>query len=255
MLAIREAAGDAAGFDRLRAEREAFDLDAERALAGTELARAQATLVGLFATAVDPDKVIAVRADQVRQPVPPLATLLARAESTRGELLALAREAEAVEIAARAAARRSVPEPELVVGVKTSTAIGGDVGGVITIQASLPLFDRARPERARAAAQAVEAEARAEAFRLSLRAELAGLRSAVIQHRGALDRYRAATDASGEVEQIARASYDAGERGILELLDAYRTVAEARMRLAALERAAWEAEIELEYASGWETSS
>ena len=47
-------------------------------------------------------------------------------------------------------------------------------------------------------------------------------------------------------------SYDAGERGILELLDAYRIGSTARVRQAALDAAVRQAEIELEYVSGWE---
>ena len=47
-------------------------------------------------------------------------------------------------------------------------------------------------------------------------------------------------------------SYDAGERGILELLDAYRTGASARVRQSALDAAVRQAEIELEFVSGWE---
>jgi outer membrane protein TolC len=47
-------------------------------------------------------------------------------------------------------------------------------------------------------------------------------------------------------------SYDAGERGILELLDAYRSGASARVRSAALDAAVRQAEIELEFVSGWE---
>ena len=47
-------------------------------------------------------------------------------------------------------------------------------------------------------------------------------------------------------------SYDAGERGILELLDAYRSAATARIRQGALDAAARQAEIELEFVSGWE---
>ena len=54
ILAKREAAGDAAGFDRLRAEREVLDLDTDRAAAATDRARAQATLGGFFADPVDP---------------------------------------------------------------------------------------------------------------------------------------------------------------------------------------------------------
>jgi outer membrane protein TolC len=54
------------------------------------------------------------------------------------------------------------------------------------------------------------------------------------------------------LERIARVSYDAGERGILELLDAYRSGASARVRSAALDASVRQAEIELEFVSGWE---
>jgi cobalt-zinc-cadmium efflux system outer membrane protein len=57
---------------------------------------------------------------------------------------------------------------------------------------------------------------------------------------------------ASDIERIAQVSYDAGERGILELLDAYRTSSSARVRQAALDAAAREAEIELEFVSGWE---
>ena len=57
-----------------------------------------------------------------------------------------------------------------------------------------------------------------------------------------------------QIERIAQVSYDAGERGILELLDAYRIGASARIRLAALDLAVRQAEIELAFATGWEIS-
>src|SRR3989475_4192683 len=60
VLAKREAAGDAAGFDRLRAEREVLDLDADRASASTERARAQGAIASFFADAVDAPRIGAV---------------------------------------------------------------------------------------------------------------------------------------------------------------------------------------------------
>jgi outer membrane protein TolC len=57
---------------------------------------------------------------------------------------------------------------------------------------------------------------------------------------------------TAEIERIAQVSYEAGERGILDLLDAYRTSASARVRQAELDAAVREAEIELEFVSGWE---
>jgi cobalt-zinc-cadmium efflux system outer membrane protein len=255
VLAKREAAGDAAGFDRLRADREAFDVETDLAIAATDRVRAQSTLSGFFSDVADPSQIVASATIAAPAPVPALDALLERAESTRGELQALRHESEAAGFAARAADRRLVPEPEVVAGSKSSTAIGGDVGSVVTVHASIPLFDRARPERALAAARASEADARAMAFRQVLRGQAAALRSVVVERRDAAERYRTqAVGRASDIERIAQVSYDAGERGILELLDAYRIGASARVRQATLDLGVRQAEIELEFLTGWEAS-
>jgi cobalt-zinc-cadmium efflux system outer membrane protein len=149
-----------------------------------------------------------------------------------------------------------VPEPEIVAGTKSSTAGSGDIGSVVSVHASLPLFDRARPERAMATARVAQAEAQASAFRLALRGEVSALREAVVQRRAAADRYRAqASEGTTEIERIAQVSYDAGERGILELLDAFRLGTSGRVRQVALDLAVRQAEIELGFVTGWESSS
>jgi cobalt-zinc-cadmium efflux system outer membrane protein len=253
ILARREAAGDAAGFDRLRAEREVFDIDADRAAAATERARAQAVLAGFFADPVNPAAVAAVEASAMPAPLPPVDALIEKAESIRGELLALQKDVEAASLSRRAADRRRVPEPEVVAGTKSSTAGGSDIGSVLAVHASLPLFDRNRPERALADARARQAAARIEAFRITLRTEIGALHIAVIEGRETADRYRSgAVSDAGQIQRIAQVSYDAGERGILELLDAYRTGTSARVRQATLDAAVRQAEIELEFVSGWE---
>jgi outer membrane protein TolC len=48
------------------------------------------------------------------------------------------------------------------------------------------------------------------------------------------------------LRRIAQLSYDAGERGILELLDSYRIASDAWLRLADLDAAVAHAEIDLE---------
>ena len=253
LLAKREAAGDAAGFDRLRADREVLDIDTDRALAASDRARAQATVASFFSDATDPTRLVAVVASRAPVTPPSVDALLERAETARGELLALRREVDAARLAERAADRRRIPEPELVAGTKSSTAAGGDVGSVITAHATIPLFDRGRPERALAVARGAQAETRAAAFRTVLRGQIGALRAAVVDRRELADRYRAqAVNRADQIERIAQISYDAGERSILELLDAYRTGASARIRQAALDAAARQAEIELEFASGWE---
>lgn len=252
ILARREAAGDAAGFDRLRAEREVFDLDAESGTAAADRAEAQAILGGFISDGSSTGSVVAVRSPSPPEPLPSLDDLIARAEGMRGELLAFQKDAEAARLSERAAGRLVIPEPELVAGTKSSTA-GRDLGSVITVHVTVPLFDRSRPERALAQARAAQAESQADAFRSVLRAEVAALRAIVLQRREAADRHRAAIAQSADaLERIAQVSYDAGERGILELLDSLRSAATARVRQVALDLAVRQAELELEFASGWE---
>jgi cobalt-zinc-cadmium efflux system outer membrane protein len=101
--------------------------------------------------------------------------------------------------------------------------------------------------------RATQVQAQLEAFRVVLRADIAAARAAAVERRRAAEAYRAsASTNSGEVERIAQVSYDAGERGILELLDAFRISSSAGIRQAALDAAARDAEIELEFVSGWE---
>lgn len=265
VLAARERAGDAAGFDRLRAEREVLDVESDLVVASTERARAQATVAGFFGDRLDPSQIVAVDRPPIVAAVPTLEALLAQAEAARGALIAFQREADAARFAAQAADRRRLPEPEIFVGTKSSTAgSGGVTGGAVTIgagaigplvgvQAIVPLFDRARPERAMAAARAAQADSEAASFRAVLRGEVAALREAVLQRRAAAERYRVeGVSGAAQIERIAQVSYDAGERGILELLDAYRGSAAVRTQQAMLDAAVRQAEIALELVTGWE---
>lgn len=256
ILANREKVGDAAGFDRLRADREALDVDADVTTAEIDRLRAQAALVSFFPQSTGSTVVVAVREGSRRASIPSIDELMAKAESTRGELLAFRHDIEAARFAERAGERRAVPELAVAAGTKSSTALGGGVGSVITVYATLPLFDRGGPERAAALARSAQAQARMDGFRLALRAQIEMLRAAVFERRATADRYRAgAGSLVDQVEHIAQISYEAGERGILDLLDAYQSASNARLRQAALDAAVWQAEIELEFASGWEIPS
>ncbi|HEY5645706.1 MAG TPA: TolC family protein, partial [Pseudomonadales bacterium] len=181
VLANREAAGDAAGFDRLRAERELLEVETDRAVASTDRLRAQAILASFFDDMLDPSRIVAVSQPASTAPLPPLEALLEIAESARGDLVALRREIEAADFAARAARRRRIPEPAIVAGTKSSTVAGGGLGSIVAVQATIPLFDRARPERALAAARDAQARARLDALRLELRGQIASLRAAVME--------------------------------------------------------------------------
>jgi cobalt-zinc-cadmium efflux system outer membrane protein len=253
LLVRREEEGDAAGFDRLRAEREVLDVEASRAMATTERAQAQAILASFLPRPGDIGALEAVRPATPAAMLPTVDELMTRAASSRGALVAWSREADAAAFAEQAAGRRTVPEPEVVAGTKTSNAAGGDVGSIVSVHVAIPLFDRSRPERAAAQARGRQVRAEAELLRQTIRAQIGAWRAAVIERRLIADRHRLALGAgTDQIERIAQVSYEAGERGILELLDAYRTASSARLRQAELDAAVREAEIELEFVSGWE---
>ena len=166
---------------------------------------------------------------------------------------ALERDIAAARLAGRAAARSVVPEPEVVAGLKTSSAGEDQYGSVFSIVASIPLFDHARPEKAQAAARELLATAERDALRAEIASTVRGLHAAAEERRRAADSYRKeAVPRSDELRRIAQISYDAGERGILELLDAYRSAADARLRLAELDAVAAHADIDLELATAVE---
>jgi outer membrane protein, heavy metal efflux system len=256
VIGRRETAGEAAGFDRLRAEREVIDVEADRAAAAIDRAQAQGILASFFAAAPAVDAIDASRPEPsstVETRLPPVDELVATAERMRGEFAALQRELDAAAFLEQAAARRRVPEPEIVGGTKSSNAGTGDLGSIISVHVNVPLFDRGGPERAAAQARAAQLRAEAERLRLSVRTQIAAWRAAVVERRTIASSYRTASAAAAEqVGRIAQVSYEAGEGGILELLDAYRTTSTARVRQAALDAAVREAEIELEFVSGWE---
>jgi cobalt-zinc-cadmium efflux system outer membrane protein len=253
VLGRREAGGESAGFDRLRAEREVVEIEADRAAAATERVQAQGVLSSFFAAAPAPATIEAVAPAPPPAMLPPLEELVARAETARGELVALQRERDAAAFMEQAAGRRRIPEPEVVAGAKSSSAGAGDVGSILSVHLTVPLFDRGRPERAAAQARATQVRAEEEALRLGVRTAIGAWRAAVVERRTIADRYRTAVSARAEeIERIAQVSYDNGERGILELLDAYRTTSSARVRQSTLDAAVREAEIELEFVSGWE---
>jgi cobalt-zinc-cadmium efflux system outer membrane protein len=253
VLVKREAAGDAAGYDRLRAEREVLELEADLVSAAADRARAQARLAGFLPVGTDPTTLVADERVPAVPELPSLDALTERARQTRGEFLAIQKDFESARLSVEAAERRRIPEPELIAGTKSSSAAGGDLGSVFGVQAVIPLFDRGKPEKALAEVRASQATTRLEALRATTAADIAVARRAALDRRQAAERYRASTlTSTGEIERIAQVSYDAGERGILELLDAYRTSVSARLRQATLDAAAREAEVELEFISGWE---
>lgn len=253
-VAARERAGDAAGYDRLRVERDLIELEADREAVSAEVTRARGALASILLDVDDPASLVVAALPAARPPLPPVETLVTHAETTRGDLAALHHEQASAGLAARAADRRRIPEPEVVGGTKSaSPSVGGAVGSVIAVQATIPLFDKGRIDRAIAETRGRNAALHAEALVREIRADVRAVYATLIERRTAADRYRRAAAASaGELVRIATVAYEAGERGIFELVDAYRSVAQVQSRQLTLDAAVRYAEIELELVTGWE---
>ena len=254
VLRTREEEGEGSRFDRLRAEREAAEVDADLALADIDRRRAQAWLAAFFAEGTDPDGLAAAgRLDDYQ--VPPVPALAAgQLSEGRAEYRALGLEAERWGAEGRAARRLRLPSAQLTGGLKRSGVLGStDTGFVVAASVSVPLFNRGQAQAARAdAARArVEAERRTLAARIA--AEVHAASAAAIRARELADRYREdSVSRADELATIATAAYEEGEFGILELLDAHRVSLSAELRSLELSAAARRAAVELDRAAGRE---
>ncbi len=247
VIAARERAGEAAGYERLRIELEAAAVaDAfQGAVLDERQARAQALrLLGPQVAAL-PTLQGTLGAER---PLPEEAALRAGLETQRADLRALSLEASSAETARRVAGRSWIPEPTLQGGVQLLDAgqPGAGTGYVVGVALPLPLFDRGQGEAARAEARRELAEARRAALLHAAQSRLSGALEAVSGRRERLARHRAEVLARAEeLRRIAMAAYRGGSAELLVLVDAERASREARLTAIELAVAVVEAETDL----------
>lgn len=239
-----QAGGEVSGYDRRRLERERIGAEARLAAERGALVAAQRRLAGLLGVE---------RLDGVtlQRPVPPDipadAVLTARIEQ-RPDVAAVGKRIEAATLERQAAERWRVPLFDLTAGMKNTEAASGAILGA---GVSLPLFNRSHAELLRANAELAMLTAQRTLLVTRGRAEVGGLAEEARELRNAARLFREqALPTSERLTATAEAAYRAGEVGILELLDAYRTALDAEVEAAELEQRAREAEIELTRALG-----
>ena len=252
VLRTREEQGEGSRFDRLRAEREVAEVDADLALAHIDRRRAQARLAAFFAEGTDPDGLTAAGRldDYAATPVP--APAGDELPERRPEYLALGLEAERWGAEGRAARRLRLPSAQVTGGMKRSGVLGSmDTGFVFGASLSVPVFNRGQAQAARAAAAGARVEAERRSLAARIAAEVHAASAAAAGARELADRYRAdSVSRADELVAIATAAYEEGEFGILELLDAHRVSLSANLRSLELSAAARRAAIELDRATG-----
>ena len=247
----RQAAGDASGYDRGRLERERATFAARAAVEGANLARGRARLAGLLGLREAPG----VTGELLPAGAPLALDALDARLTGRPDLRALAEEAEAGALEARAGGRGLIPELTLSGGYKGSTVQDERLTGfAVGVAVPLPLFDRGQDEALRGHGRARAARARLALETDAAAAEVRGLHAQATALAEAARRFRAdALETSRRLVAIADAAYRGGELGILELVDAHRGALDAELLALELELTARRARLDLDLATGGTT--
>lgn len=244
----RVEAGDVAEVELIKGEAdyERFTLEVESARTGLNQAR-----IGLARALGNPTRSVQSCAGTAltRLPDVPEATLTKLSEDhPQAKVWEFAQDAAEAHVAA--AESRRWPNPTLGVGYRHYAFTDQDTVDV-SLEFELPLFDRKQGEirsaRERAKHEAESIAAARNAVEEELQQTLAGYAS---QKRKAEAFRQRVLPRMEEALSIARARFEAGDTGMLEVLDAYRSLAEARLAYLSETYHARAAYYDLEYLLG-----
>ncbi len=241
----RAGAGAASGYDVQRFELALTAYDDLLTSAETRLFAARTEVAALLGR---PDELVDAAASLGVPARPPtLASLVSTALDGRDDLRAARLRGDSADQLAAEAARAWIPGLGLSAGVM-SQDVGADtaIGYTVGLAIALPIFDRGRAAgaRARAARRTADADARVIAVKVpaALRATHVALERRIAQAE------LFATAQLSRLEALLRAAetgYREGDRSVVELLDAYQTARDTRLRDLELRRDARTAELDL----------
>lgn len=231
-----QAGGEVSGYDRRRLERERIGAEARLGAERGALAAANRRLAALLGV----ERLDGVTLQPPAPPeIPPDAELAARIEK-RPDVQAIGKLIEAATLERQAAQRWRVPLFDLTAGLKQTDA---DSGTILGAAISLPLFDRNQAEVLRTKAELAMLEAQRSIMVARARGDAAALAAEARELRKAARAFRdQALPTSERLTATAEAAYRAGEVGILELLDAYKSALDAATEAIGLEARASAAE-------------
>ena len=252
ILRAREAEGEGSRYDRIRAEREHLEIEADLASTRVVTAEARSRLAAFFRPETDPAALTVQGRLEATEILPRFDEVLARSLAVRSDYAALAHEAERFRWQQQAAGRQKIPEPLLAGGIKrANVGSASATGSYFAISVPLPFFNRGQTDVERFRAEAQRVDARRAALEQRIRSTVHAAHAVVELRRRQSTRYRSSLERQEpELEQIAGVAYREGAMGILELLDAYRVSLSSRLRALEFQAAAKAAEIELERVAG-----
>ena len=247
-LQKRRDVGDVSVYDYQRVVTERAAIEAEVGNASVDLHTTWLALRALLGTGADDYRVL--EGSLLPLPTPSLEqTTLAldrqpalRQLKSQGEAFALQQRAET----------RTFPDVTLGLGWKRDEVDDqSDDGLIINASIPIPLFDRRENNQYHYQAQAMIAESEFQLAQDSARAELRGLWQQSSEYRSNAVKFRQdSVPAVQELIEISEAYYRAGEIGIIELLDAYRSALNAELTALDFEHKARNARIKLDYLTG-----
>jgi cobalt-zinc-cadmium efflux system outer membrane protein len=245
VIAAREKAGEAAGYDHLRVSIEVAMVEDLLRGAALDERKQKAEVLRLLPPgfgALPPLQ----GTPRVERPLPPREEVLSALE-TRPDVRAWELEARGAELARRAAARSWIPEPTVNAGAKlVDVGQPGTTGYVVGLALPLPIFQHGQGEAARAEARRVLAESQRAALLHAARIQLTAAYDEVSGRRERLERYRATVvEHTEELRRVAEAAYRGGSADLLALVDAERAFREARLAAVELSVSTTEAEADL----------
>lgn len=237
-IAARVDEGDAARYDLLRLERESAAIEARLHRTRAEAEAARMRLFAMLDIVATP-----LAGELLPPPLPPT-----ELEPDDHPLVrALAAEAAAAELAARAARRAAWPELTVGVGRRETEEPGLSAdGSTLSVALEVPIFDRNRGQSQAAIARADALSAEAALTHSRMAAELRASGQAMAAQREAALAMR--TDDS--LAAMAEAAYAAGELSVMALIDAHQADLEAAQQRIELALAAREHWIEIQLLTG-----
>ncbi len=247
----RESAGDISGYDLRRLQREKAFVQAERQRIQAGYERSLEELHGLIGGEHSWRGLAGILMPS--QP-PSLNSFLDRL-SERPEFAAMELRQKALTAEEQIGERWWMPEITLSLGAKTVDTPTGDGNGLLLgVSIPIPVFDRNAAERQRARA---ERNLIRNEYNLALARNEGRVRGLWRQASSLTEQAQSFEAKSNKTSQslivTAEAAYNAGEIGVLEILDAYRSAFEDKARALALMREARIARIELDSITGGNT--
>lgn len=249
VLTIREREGDGSRFDRIRTEQELADARQLAASAETDRLAARGSLIAMLPPSIALPETVTPTSESIN--APPVEALVQRAAGGRAELRALQSEARRLSLEADASRRAAGAAPTVSGGLKRADeGDGARAGAVIGLGVSVPLFNRGTRETARWDAERARIELERAAVEAAVRADVITGAAILSIRQQTTAAARTALAAADELVTMADVAYREGEAGILQLLDAYRTMGRAQERAVAARLELRLGEIALERAVG-----